>query len=308
MKLKNKFVAGLFVAAALLFVLPGAPAAAGDAKEVTLAHKGLTLGGNLKMADGKTLADGVILITHGTLAHNRMEIIATMQNLMAERGWNSLAITLSLGIDKRRGMYDCKVPHKHLHTDALDEIGQWLKWLKGKGAQNIVLMGHSRGGNQTAWFAAERPDPSIAKVVLLAPATWNKEAARAGYKKRFGVEAAPIVAKAEKLIAAGKSSDMLNKIGIVYCKDASATAASFVSYHKPDPRFHTPTLLGKIKVPALVIAGSEDKVVKGLVDAVKPLADGKRISLKVVDEANHYFLDFAAEDAADAIGEFLKKQ
>jgi len=48
-------------------------------------------------------------------------------------------------------------------------------------------------------------------------------------------------------------------------------------------------------------------VVKGLIKAVRPLADGKKVTLKVIDEADHYFRDFVAEDAADAIDEFLQK-
>jgi len=48
-------------------------AVAVEAKEVTLRHKGLTLNANLELAAGKTPADGVILMTHGGLAHRDME-------------------------------------------------------------------------------------------------------------------------------------------------------------------------------------------------------------------------------------------
>ncbi len=112
------------------------------AKEVTLSHKGLSINANLTMAEDKTMDDGVVLITHGTLAHNGMEIIQYMQELLAERDRNSLALNLSLGIDDRHGMYDYAVPHTHLHTDALDEIGVWFNWLKSQRIKGIVLMGH----------------------------------------------------------------------------------------------------------------------------------------------------------------------
>ncbi len=297
-----------FVLKAFLFALITLQASTqAFAKEVTLANKGLTLNAEMVMADGKKLSDGVVLITHGTLAFSGMEIIKTMQAHLAERGWNSLAINLGLGVDNRRGMYDCTVPITSLNTDALDEIGLWLNWLKSQGADNIALMGHSRGGNQTAWFAAERFDPIIKKIVLLAPATWTEKDAKETYKKRFGFSADAMLAKAEKLVATGKGSQMLEKTGVVYCKDVQSTAAAFVSYHKPDPRLDTPSLLNKISVPVLVVAGDQDKVVKGLIEAVKPLADDKKITLKVINEANHYFLDFAAEDAADVIDEFLQE-
>ena len=44
------------------------------AEEIKLKYAGLTLNANLVLADGKGLSDGAILITHGTLAHNRMEL------------------------------------------------------------------------------------------------------------------------------------------------------------------------------------------------------------------------------------------
>jgi len=276
------------------------------AENVKLQFKSMTLNANLVLAEGKSLKDGAILLTHGTLAHNGMEVIKAMQALLAERGHSVLAINLGLALNDRTGMYDCATPHRHLHTDALDEIGLWLKWLKGKGADKIILMGHSRGGNQTAWFAAERPDPAIKKVVLLAPQVWSRSTDETGYKKRYGAALGPVLKKAQALVGAGQGKVMMDKTGFIYCKDTSATAEAFVSYYQPDPRLHTPNLLGKIKVPVLVVAGSEDKVVKGVIKAVKPLADGARIQLKVVEEAGHYFRDFAAEDAADAIDEFLQ--
>ena len=291
---------------ALVFVICLAVGQA-KAENVTLDHNGLSLNGNVTLAEGKTLSDGVILITHGTLAHNRMEVIAAMQTALAERGLNTLAITLSLGLSGRTGMYDCNTPHKHRHTDALDEIGAWLNWLKSKDANQVVLMGHSRGGNQTAWFAAERLEPTISRVVLLAPATWNKEKSRANYKKQYGASVEPLLAKAEKMVGENKGDQLLKKIGFLYCKDASASAQAVISYYTPNQKRHTPDLLKSIQVPVLVIAGSEDKVVEGLIEATKPLADGEKIQLKVIEDADHFFRDFHAEDAADAIEEFLNQ-
>ena len=121
-----------------------------DEQVISIDHNGLKLGAHLGTAEDTNLADGVVLITHGTLAHNRMEIIETMQMALAERGHNSLAITLSLGVDERSGMYDCEVPHTHKHTDAIDEIGLWLDWLKTQGAEKVDLDG------ALAWRQSDR--------------------------------------------------------------------------------------------------------------------------------------------------------
>jgi hypothetical protein len=62
------------------------------AEDVRTRHRGMTLNANLEMARGKGLEDGVILIAHGLLAHNRMELVAALQRLFKERGLSTLAI------------------------------------------------------------------------------------------------------------------------------------------------------------------------------------------------------------------------
>ena len=268
---------------------------------------GLSLNANLELAEGKKLSDGVILLTHGTLAHYEMEIITTLQSLLKERGHNTLAINLSLGIDNRgAGMYDCKTPHKHHTLDAVDEIGAWVSWLKSKGATKISVVGHSRGGNQIARYAAQKPDAAVDHVILVAPATWSQKYSEASYEKNYKTKLAPLLAKAQKLTASGKGDQMLENIGILYCADTKATASAFVSYNKPDPHRHTPNVLKDIKLPTMVIAGANDEIVKDLPKAVKPLADGKKLQFKMIEDADHFFQDFAGEEVADTIDEFLK--
>jgi pimeloyl-ACP methyl ester carboxylesterase len=293
--------------AAIFTVLSIFAAGTGAASErlVTASHAGLTLNGHLVIADGKKVQDGVVLLTHGTLAHNGMELIRALQAGLRERGINSLAITLSLGLDRRTGMYDCKIPHRHRHEDALDEIETWLDWLKKEGAGDVTLMGHSRGGNQTAWFAAERPNAAVKRVVLLAPSMWRAVRRDAGYERRYKIALEPILKQTAALVAAGKGGTMLNDTGFVYCPGATVSARSFVSYYKDEPRRYTPGLLAKIGVRVLVIAGSQDAVVKGVPEAVRPLADGDRITLRVIDGAGHFFLDFFADDVADAVAAFV---
>ncbi|MBL4614194.1 MAG: alpha/beta fold hydrolase [Magnetovibrio sp.] len=298
----NTLKTSLFAAFAL-----GCLAANAQAQGVTLkSPDGLTLNANLQLADGKTVADGVVLLTHGTLAHNKMEIIVSLQRLLAERDISSLAPTLSLGLDSRTGMYDCKVPATHKHSNAMVEIGLWLEYLKGQGVKNVVLAGHSRGGNQTAWFAAREDDAIVSKVVLIAPQTWTEEALAKGFEKTHKQTLAKAFAAAQAKVDSGKGAEFMKGVGVLYCPGADVTADSFISYYEKDDRMHTPNLLPMIAKPVLVIAGSEDKVVKGLIEAVEPMADGEKIQLVVIDEAGHFFLDFFAEDAADAIAEFIQ--
>jgi len=77
-----------FLKAAILGVILTLVAPAGEVMAqdpVALQYGDMILNGNLVLAEGQTLSDGVILLTHGTLAHNGME---TIQGLQAVLGWN----------------------------------------------------------------------------------------------------------------------------------------------------------------------------------------------------------------------------
>ncbi len=293
------FVIGIVAAAAIL--LADLPV---QAEPVQLSYKGVRLNGELTVPDGGSLGEGVVLITHGTLAHSGMETITLLRDALAERGIASLAINLGFGIDNRTGFYDCAIGvNRHRHDDALDEIDAWMGWLKGQGADRIALMGHSRGGNQTAWFAAERDDPALRAVLLLAPATSDHDTTAASYKRRFGRDLSTLLQK-----AGGMAPDaQLKGVPFLQCENATVSAASFISYYAADPRRDTPTLLPKIDKPTLVIAGSEDRVVEGLKDLVTPLT-GENLQFLEVDGADHFFLDLFMEDVADAVDEFLQER
>ncbi len=91
-----------------------------QAEEVTVKQGDLTLRGELTLVEGKTAKDGVILMQHGTLAHNKMEIMQSLSELLKEKGYNTLNVNLSYAVDKRPSeMLDCTIEHKHKHDGEL---------------------------------------------------------------------------------------------------------------------------------------------------------------------------------------------
>ena len=266
--------------------------------------EGRTLTASLAKTDAWP-AGPVALLVHGTLAHGEMEIMASLRDMLHERGISALSINLSLGIDDRAAaMYDCPTAHRHTHTEAVEEIGAWMAWLQAQGAGPVLLLGHSRGGNQTARYAVANASPeSLRAVVLVAPATWDEGRTAESYAKRFNQPLEPILAQARSLVDAGRGEELIGPIGFIYCEDTSASARAVVSYYSEDPDMDTPRLLSRIAVPVLVIAGSEDNTVVGLVEKTGPQADGDRISLSVIDGADHFFRDLYAEEVADLVAE-----
>ena len=282
------------VLALLAAIFAVMPVAAEEAVQID--YRGLRLNGVL--AEAADSDRPVFLLLHGTMAHGEMEIIRALRETLLEQGFSSLSITLSLGVDDRSDMFDCAEIHRHLHTDALDELDAWRKWLMEKGFRRQILLGHSRGGNQVAWYLAERRPESVAAAVLVAPQLWGRDAAAAAYQKRFGTPLAPLLAQAGQ----ADSDALLRDLGFVYCDDATVTAGAFLSYHAPDERMHTPGLVGEIGPPVLVIAASEDQSVPGVAAAMQAAGVENVVE---IEGADHFFRDLYTYDVVDAIAAFL---
>jgi len=292
-----------------LFIIPTCalllPVCTLDAKEVYIKHDGIILNAELEVSDGKTLSDGVILLTHGGLAHRDMESLRYLRSLLIDEGHNLLSINLSLGINNRHGMYDCNNPHQHRNNDALDEIGLWVNWLSKKGVRDLVLIGHSRGGAQTALFAAERDSALIKKVVLLAPAT--RDNGFNGYENRYKKPLKPMLKKAQAMIDDGLGDEIIESTNIMFCRKTKATANSFASYYLPDPRLDTPYLIPFIKKPTLVIVAGDDQVVKNLDKKLSQPGKDNNFQMTVIESADHLFRDLNMDEAVEVIDTFLQK-
>lgn len=280
-----------------------AAAASAIAEPVQLPYKDIRLNGELTVPEGHSLKDGVVLITHGSLAHHEMEIVVAIREALAERDIASLAISLSFNRDDRKGFYDCADgPNTHKRQDAVEEIAAWVDWLKGKGADRIAVMGHSAGGNQTAIYGAERKDPAVGAVILLAPGSYDPKSQAASYKSRFGKDLAPILEQAKRMAP----DELLQSVPFIRCESATVTAASFLSYYEPDASGDTAAVAASIKAPVLVIAGSKDNVVGDISKNFAPYV-GDKLKFVTVEGAGHFFLDLYMEDVADAVAQFLEE-
>ncbi len=293
--------------AVLTLVLGLLVASATAAKDVTVEHQGIALNGTLDLAAGKALADGVILMVHGTMAHKDMEIMRQFRGMFRKNGYSTLAVNFGLNVDNRRDFYDCARPSTHRKADALGEIGAWLDWLQASGAKRVVLFGFSRGGQQAAWFAAERDHAAIASLVLLAPINPGEFAQALRYEMQFSKPLKPLLDQAHALIKAGKGQSRMEKVPFLTCPETSVTAESFVSYYAPGPQIEMPALLKRVKKPAFVVVAGGDTIVRNLDQQIAHLVDGTRLQMALVSGSDHFFRDLYGEDALDEILKYLRR-
>lgn len=281
--------------------------------DVQLKSGTLTLNGSLQIADDAQPGQ-VVLMIHGTLAHNRMEIMQAFQERFSELGLSSLAITLSLGIDDRRGMFDCDQPHRHLHTDAITEIAAWYEWLALAGYSRISILGHSRGGNQVTLFSKLTVRPAPDALILVAPMTVAADAPAyvAGTNSGLGT----LIEMAKQQLKSTGRQELMTVPRFLHCNESKVSPRTFLSYYNPrlgndrdnvadtieayEP--DTPALLRTVILPTLVIAGSEDNVSPDLRSRIEARPN---IRVFQIEGADHFFRDLYADDATDEIASFL---
>jgi pimeloyl-ACP methyl ester carboxylesterase len=280
--------------------LGSAPAA-----EVQIRHSGLTLNARLYQPEERGVSDGVVLIVHDTLHSNDADAIAGLQTYLLRNRVASLAINLALGVDDRRGHYDCARPHFHRHEDAIEEISVWMDWLARIAPGGTTLLGYGRGANQAARYAAEHRDTRLKGLVMAAPLLFDPARAAEDYESRYLYPLAPITRYARQMAAQRKSWELLYRIDFLDCPESTVSAGTVLSYYTEDQRLHTPNLLGSIEQPMMVVAAGRDPNARELVHEVGPLADGERLQLRMIDEADATFGDRHAVQLANAVIRFM---
>ncbi len=278
------------------------------ANEIKIQHHGMTVNAKLLMAKGKDYRDGMVLIMHGFLGHNQMEIVEAAQQSLLDIGRSSLAINLSLSIDNRYGFFVFFFDHRHVLDDALNEIQTWVDYLKSKGVNKIVLMSHSFGANQLVVYASERPDPAITHLVFLAPNTSGTF--REGYEHRYGKNFDSALDQANELIKQGKGEQLMEYTDFLSCPQAHVTPNSFVSYYSAkqiDRYYSFPQFLSSVDIPLLITTGTADERQPDIAKHVRPYIDGKKIYLGVIEGAGHFFEDFNIQQAMKSVLSFLQE-
>jgi pimeloyl-ACP methyl ester carboxylesterase len=242
-----------------------APFDIAKAEGVSHEYLGLTVVGNLELAANKTLkADGAVVLVHDSLAHHTDGAVVALQSMLTSMGLNSVAISLSLGLNKRKGAFDCTHEHDHRHGDASDEIVAWVEWLQGQGAAQVSIIGLGRGATQAALSVAERQELGVHRLVLANPPSSTPQLTGARYNQQFGQPLMPILEHARKLVEDGEGDTLISVPGFLTCAKARTTAAAFVDYYGGDNRQEIVSLVPELKQRTLVVIAGADSAAQDL--------------------------------------------
>lgn len=109
----------------------------------------------------KTAARGVILL-HGRGVHPAWGFLDTLRADLAEAGWHTLSLQLPiLDQDVKFSEYGKTFP------EAFERIDAGVRYLRERGAKDVVLVGHSSGAITAVAYASERPKTALAGVAAI---------------------------------------------------------------------------------------------------------------------------------------------
>lgn len=253
---------------------------------------------SLVLADGTTATAGyypgarerpAVLLVHGFLQTRYSTTIAGLTDSLRTAGYSVLAPTLSLGIDRRRRSLPCEAAHAHRMDGDLQEIGQWLDWLRDQGHRRAVLLGHSFGSLQVLAYLLDKPDPRVVKAIATSLVDLEHGVGDDDGQFQAGV------ARAHSLVAAHRKG--LASFEISYCRAYVAPPAAFLSYATWS-KSHILERLDELTVPMEVIMGSAD----ARMDRRWPQLLAERgVVVTTIDGANHFFDGIYELELADNI-------
>ena len=101
--------------------------------------------------------EGGIIVLHGTGAHpNWPDVIYPLRTELPEYGWSSLSVQLPvLANDAKHADY---LP---LFDEVAERINAGTQFLKSKGVNNIIIIGHSMGAAMASYYLSTQPKTDI---------------------------------------------------------------------------------------------------------------------------------------------------
>ncbi|MDX2504129.1 MAG: DUF1749 domain-containing protein [Gammaproteobacteria bacterium] len=230
-----------------------------------------------------------VFILHGILQTRRFSTTQIITEFFEESGYTTLRPTISLGVDSRKKSLACEAIHTHTMETDIEEIAQWVQWLKEKTHQPIILIGHSAGATQLVAYLDKYQNTRITpkKTILISPAYFGNRPS--SYATHSEIE------KARKAIALGQLGPA--PFGFIYCEKYVSLPEAYLSYIEWSQKRITEALLN-ISSPVSLLFGSSDQ----RIDPTWPgTLTEMGLDVQITDDANHFFHDVHEFDMLDFI-------
>jgi len=193
--------------------------------------------------------------------------------------------------------------------ESIFDIDAWVKFLRSRGYEKIILQGYSQGGGKAVYFLNEEPQADVIALVLMSPAD-----AAGLLKKHDPRNFEKDLAEAETMVAQGRGNELLPRpIRGTYYVSAKSFVDEFGDQTKANifPVFENGNFekLKNIKIPILAFYGSKENLcINSPKEDLATIANhfkNKNSKTAIVDGADHTYHK-QEKQVADSITDWLK--
>jgi len=278
----------------------------GDDLNITVmdyrAGDGLLLSGFCCFPRRKPTPKRGILFVHGTRG-NALVGAGFLGPFLAQSGY------MSFCIDKRNSGINYETS---LFDESIHDLQGGIDALATMGMREIILVGHSLGAIEVAFYMSQRQDPRVRAVVLSGTPADTSSSTVSSIRTEDGLSKQTVYARlvddARALVKVGEANRPM-VIGTTGDGNyMTISAESFLSYRGPETNCRAVKWVGSIKVPILLLAHEITHlgVSPSESAAIKELIQGSgRVDMSTVSGADHFYSGRERE-AAETVRKWLE--
>jgi pimeloyl-ACP methyl ester carboxylesterase len=275
----------------------------------TVTRDGLRLDGALAAATSESAKATAAILLHGVAGNfytsSTFEpLIPKLQSLgiaalpINTRGHDSVFGASQGNVRRRLGAAYETV------DDCRHDVVAWVEFLKSRGYERIVLIGHSLGAIKAVYAQTYEKFPEVAAVVAVSGPRLSYSAFMNATESSVFFES---YSTAERMVKEGRGEELFTG---QFPFPLLITASGYLDKYGPAERYNLLNFAGELPCPALFVYGSKELThggiaFAGMPDAVMSLPDADRRTTAVIDAADHVYTG-ASSNLADRIIGWLR--
>lgn len=184
--------------------------------------------------------------------------------------------------------------------DCRHDLHAWIEWLRGRGFQRLMLLGHSLGAVKTIYCQAHEPHSAVARIATLSPPRLSHHYF---LQTDQAVNFRDSYTLAEREVIAGRGNSLIE---VTFPMAMAIAASGYLEKYGPDDRYHFLPLLDRFSCPILLTFGSvemeQNVAFANLPALIAPLGNRRVV---VVAGADHFYTGLHSV-VADHLADWLQ--
>lgn len=235
-----------------------------------------------------------VMVVHGFQSTYNYGTIQAIVDDLASKGYTVITPNLTLGVNNRNEPLACDQAHNSTLNDEGKELSQWADWLKNKGHNQLIMIGHSAGSSSI--LASLENNPVNLKQIILT----------AIYDFENWPEATLV--RDKKMAQQNLQINKLASYSVGVCRgNFLSSSNTYLSYRHWDKERILDTI-NRENIMVNVIMPGGDKRLDGANRTWLSTLTNSKAQLSIIKNADHFFSSDAEFDLNEAIKQAIERK